>query len=260
MTSTIKSGLLSTGRQKCQTSHSCGPNIRKHYIIHYVISGKGTFICNGEKFNISSGESFLIRPFDMVLYFPDINDPWEYTWINFNGEKYDYLLNKINYIKGNCIMGFIKPEKILPLFDFLLTLDTIKNTTTANNIMQAIISAYADYFPINIKNTADSHFDLALILIESNFHKTDFDTTAICEALKISRITLYRCFVKNCKSSPAAYLTKYRVERAKELLEHNFSVKITSVSVGFSDPLYFSKVFKSFVGIPPSKYKIKFKI
>lgn len=47
---------------------------------------------------------------------------------------------------------------------------------------------------------------------------------------------------------------KYRLERAKELLKRGFSVKSTALSCGFSDSLYFSKLFKAAVGEPPGRY------
>lgn len=47
---------------------------------------------------------------------------------------------------------------------------------------------------------------------------------------------------------------KYRLERAKEFLKRGFSVKSTALSCGFSDTLYFSKLFKAAVGEPPGKY------
>ncbi|MFQ8951859.1 MAG: helix-turn-helix domain-containing protein [Oscillospiraceae bacterium] len=77
----------------------------------------------------------------------------------------------------------------------------------------------------------------------------------MCGALGISRATLHRCFVRVCATPPGAYLTKYRLDRAKEFLERGFSVKSTALSCGFSDSLYFSKVFKTSVGISPGKYK-----
>ena len=59
---------------------------------------------------------------------------------------------------------------------------------------------------------------------------------------------------KGMRHSPGSYLMKYRLERAKEFLKRGFSVKSTALSCGFSDTLYFSKLFKAAVGEPPGKY------
>lgn len=36
---------VDAGRQDCHDLHSWGPGVRQCYIIHYIISGKGTFTC-----------------------------------------------------------------------------------------------------------------------------------------------------------------------------------------------------------------------
>lgn len=56
--------------------------------------------------------------------------------------------------------------------------------------------------------------------------------------------------------SPSEYLTKYRIERAKEMLSGNPSVlmKEVAAATGFSDQYYFSKIFKKEMGVLPTEY------
>jgi Response regulator containing CheY-like receiver domain and AraC-type DNA-binding domain len=56
--------------------------------------------------------------------------------------------------------------------------------------------------------------------------------------------------------SPSRYVLERRMELAKELLSGNKDILLRDVSekVGYSDPLYFSRVFKTSVGISPSTY------
>ena len=52
------------------------------------------------------------------------------------------------------------------------------------------------------------------------------------------------------------YLKNYRIKYAVTLLEHGIdSVKSVAFLSGFSDPLYFSKVFKNSIGISPKDYR-----
>lgn len=54
------------------------------------------------------------------------------------------------------------------------------------------------------------------------------------------------------------YINKVRIDKAKELLKDDtFSIKEICYSVGYSDPNYFSKVFKKYAGLTPSEYKLK---
>ncbi|MBD2870326.1 helix-turn-helix domain-containing protein [Paenibacillus arenilitoris] len=55
------------------------------------------------------------------------------------------------------------------------------------------------------------------------------------------------------------YLTDNRMNEAKKLLlESSLSVKEVASIVGYENPLYFSRVFRGSVGVPPSLYKKRF--
>ena len=77
--------IFNCGLQNCSPNHSWGPGIRDHYLIHFVISGKGSYICGGKTFHLKAGDLFLIKPSQVVYYVADPNEPWEYYWVGFNG-------------------------------------------------------------------------------------------------------------------------------------------------------------------------------
>ena len=55
--------------------------------------------------------------------------------------------------------------------------------------------------------------------------------------------------------SASVLIRRMRVEKAKELLERStLNISEVSYSVGFSDPGYFSKVFKAETGVPPNDW------
>ena len=62
---------VDAGRQDCHDLHSWGPGVRQCYIIHYIISGKGTFTCGKKTYTLTAGQSFLICPAQVVQYAPD---------------------------------------------------------------------------------------------------------------------------------------------------------------------------------------------
>jgi AraC-like DNA-binding protein len=67
---------------------------------------------------------------------------------------------------------------------------------------------------------------------------------------------LSRAFSQELGLSPWEYLNRYRIAQAKELLRHTAdSVTVIGRRVGFSDPAYFSRVFRRLVGVSPSAYR-----
>jgi AraC-like DNA-binding protein len=66
-------------------------------------------------------------------------------------------------------------------------------------------------------------------------------------------------FQKSTGMSPQNYITAYRMNKAKERLRTSEETVIeVALHVGYSDPFYFSKLFKKYIGMPPSRYKKKF--
>ena len=53
------------------------------------------------------------------------------------------------------------------------------------------------------------------------------------------------------------YLTKLRIEKAKELMYSSPQLMLKDISemVGYTDQLYFSRIFKLIIGMTPSEYK-----
>ena len=83
-------GLYQYGWEQCEPSHSFGPAARNHYIFHYVISGTGTLMAddssgNTIKYQVKSGQGFMLFPNQINTYIADQDLPWEYTWIEFDG-------------------------------------------------------------------------------------------------------------------------------------------------------------------------------
>ncbi|MFB9276008.1 response regulator [Cohnella cellulosilytica] len=66
-----------------------------------------------------------------------------------------------------------------------------------------------------------------------------------------------KLFRTHMRMSPSQYLTKLRIEKAKEMIAADPDLRVREVAdlVGFNDALYFSRVFKKETGIWPTDYK-----
>jgi len=70
------------------------------------------------------------------------------------------------------------------------------------------------------------------------------------------RSCLYRAFQSEFGCSPGDYLTRYRIQRARELLRHSaLPIGAVAASVGFQDPLYYSRAFRRETGESPSAWR-----
>jgi len=250
--------LTARGRQDCSDMHSFGPIARPVYIIHYVIKGSGYLEYDHKRFFIRTGESFLICPYVTVYYYPNPEDPWEYTWVDFRGSKAADYLNMTVMSRKQPVCPYIDKSRALHLFDALSDLNIFRgNQKEAGGLLLAILGMYADAYPASYSKPvpeSDNRLDTAILLIQSNYHFTDFNVEKICEMLPCNRVTLYRLFQNAGLQSPIKYLTDYRIRQACKMLSRGILVKTTALSCGFEDPFYFSKVFKQQMGVAPSEY------
>ena len=70
-----------------------------------------------------------------------------------------------------------------------------------------------------------------------------------------------KLFKKEVGVSPSDYLLKERMSLAQQLISGGVTNRFSSYTVsqiaeacGFSEPLYFSRVFKKYFGVSPSEY------
>ena len=78
----------------------------------------------------------------------------------------------------------------------------------------------------------------------------------ICEKTAYGKAYLFRVFKAGTGKTMMEYFMDIKLERAKQLLRENeLSVKEISDLLAFSEPNYFTKIFKSKVGFTPSAYK-----
>lgn len=81
---------------------------------------------------------------------------------------------------------------------------------------------------------------------------SDIMVEDLAKVAGISRSGFMAMFSREFGISPMAYLEKRRMERARELLGSGMMyVKEVSAQVGYSDPIYFARRFKSIMGMPP---------
>ena len=96
-------------------------------------------------------------------------------------------------------------------------------------------------------------------IISQHLHEFEFDVGALQEEMAISNSTLYKKLKVLTGESPNSLIRIMRLKRAASLLEKNES-SITEIlmSVGFSNPSYFTRCFKAYFGVTPREYQRPF--
>lgn len=84
----------------------------------------------------------------------------------------------------------------------------------------------------------------------------DLSLESIADAVNANPSYLSRIFSKECGETITEYITRVRIEKAKELLRlSDYFVYQVSEATGFHDPAYFSTTFKKYTGLSPKEFK-----
>ena len=102
--------VQSTGCQQCSPGYGWGPGIRDHFLLHHILSGRGTCIISNQKYALQAGDSFLVYPETTVHYYADHHDAKVDGFV-LTAEKLDELLDGIFARTPEEIAG----ESCLPL-------------------------------------------------------------------------------------------------------------------------------------------------
>lgn len=97
--------------------------------------------------------------------------------------------------------------------------------------------------------------EVAKKYIEENYSR-DLSLDDVSRVVDISPYYFSKIFKEQIGKNFIDYLTDLRMEKARKLLKHSdMSMKEICVSIGYSDPNYFSRTFKKNVGVTPTDYK-----
>ncbi len=256
--------LFFFGEERCLSGHFYGPGTRKVYLIHYILAGKGQFKIGEETYNLSQGQGFLICPDVVSSYVADIEEPWQYTWMGFDGKDAAMVLEKAGLNVENPIFRFDTQGTV----SRLISLSEMKSAFTPihDMVKQSVLMEMLDSLmkgeaseQFSLPNVAEERENVYLMksvkYIEQHYREA-VTISSLSEQVDISRSYLYRLFKKAYDMSPQTYVIHYRIERAKQLLESTtIGIGEISESVGYKSQHAFSKAFRKVTGVSPKYYR-----
>jgi signal transduction histidine kinase/ligand-binding sensor domain-containing protein/DNA-binding response OmpR family regulator len=108
---------------------------------------------------------------------------------------------------------------------------------------------------IGITSLDEKLINKALKLVEQNISDAEFSVEKLSRELGMSRVHLYKKLTALTGKTPIEFIRIMRLKRAAQFLEKSqLTVAEIAYEVGFNDPRYFSRYFKTEFGVLPSMY------
>lgn len=258
-----KSGSLYVnccGLSRTEPFHSFGPALKPHYLIHYILSGKGKLVLGGKEYPLEQGYGFLIPPEELAFYQADEKEPWTYVWVGFNGQLAPGIVKSMGLSLTNPVFKSEKDKELYEAVKDMLEHNTfgVSNELRRNGQLHLFLSFIAESAHIEEKGEADKagvYVKRAVEFIVGNYCNP-IKITDVADYVCINRSYLYTLFKNSMGMSPQQFLSTFRITKAAELLElTTLPVESIALSCGYMDPLVFTKSFKQMKKMSPSAYR-----
>ena len=144
------------------------------------------------------------------------------------------------------------PENLKALYARLLDMDSHALKKWAADIC---LFFHAELLDARNRSTK-SFVSKAKEYVHNNYTDETLSLDGVCQVLGVSNSYFSTVFKKKEGTSFVGYLTDYRMDQASRLLiETNDKSYVIARQVGYTDPNYFSYVFKRRFGVSPSRYR-----
>lgn len=260
--------LYQSGIEQCSAGHSVGPGAYDHYMFCFVLAGSGILFvddtdCSTRSFSTTAGEGFLLRPGQVSMYIADMEDPWKYVWLEFDGLCVPEMIQSTSLSRENPIYTSDNSELKDKVSGEMLNI--VEHPEASSLFVTAHLYAFAGYLidsaPSKRRRRGpsirDRYIRTALEYIARNYSKK-IRIEEIAVECGIDRSCFGKLFHQALGQSPQRFLLEYRMMRARTLLQDTaMTVAEIGSAVGYDNALHFSRAFKDLYGMSPREWRIR---
>lgn len=238
------------------------------WVLIYCQSGCGWYAFDGRHFKVSPGQYFVLPAWRPHAYGADTSDPWTIYWVHYRGKLAH------TFMPATVAPVTVKPDSDSSTKECIAVFENIMATLQRGYSHDALIhscaaliyflsalrhidsrldgrNVYDNKAGINKTNIVDSVIDYMTENIELPLRLSD-----LADFIGVTPVYLSHLFSAHTGQPPMKYLNQLRVRHACSLLDFS-SLHVNQIchKVGIADPYYFSRLFTSIMGLPPTEYR-----
>ncbi|MBQ8387737.1 MAG: helix-turn-helix transcriptional regulator [Clostridia bacterium] len=218
-----------------------------NHAVFLIMQGGGEMVFDGSHVPLEVGA--LVFGFIGESYFVRHRAETEYMYVKFSGNRAEELFRRFEITPSRrAFQGF---EGLIPFWRESLSVAEDRNI----DLISESVLMYTFSRLVGAKRQSDDIINRVVRLAEENFTDPSLSLSEIADEIGYNVKYLSRSFKERMDIGFSQYLRNLRIKHAIFLMEHGVeSVKNIAYLCGFSDPLYFSSVFKETVGVSPKNY------
>ena len=233
------------------------------FLIKLTLSGQGTLEYNNSSYSVKPGTLFWIDCTKPQYYYTSKDaDHWHILWVHFYGPTaHSYYESFMEQNAGSPLIFSDIPAKFSDILEKLIRLygshsNSLQDDIYASSLLTQLM---VDCIRCTQKRKSDKstrrdYFSSIQSYIDENFQE-DLNLDRLAQSFSINKYYLQKQFKKKTGLSPNEYLTRVRLEKAKNLLRTtNETMTQIAQEVGYTAS-YFDNVFKKYESVTPHIYR-----
>lgn len=258
--------LTYCGYKECDAAQHISSGIRNYYMICVITEGTGNCEVNEKVYHVKKGDILLLYPGVEAMLEIEPDEPCSYTWIGFAGVKAKECVMQLGFSHKNHVQSVEDTDKLHEVVLHMLQARelTFSNELKRNGLLKLFIAELIDQYNKQLSeaqmkdfhNTESSAYIRNAITYIAENYASQIKINELADHIGVNRSYLASSFKKAMGYSPKEYLLRLRMEKAKKLLETtNQPINSIANSVGYTDQLAFSRMFKRYSGVSPKTYR-----
>ena len=231
---------------------------RNIFQVLFIKSGVCRYIENGCEKELSKGGVLVWHPGERRQWSWRLEDKPDVYWVEFGGPDAEKQLLKA----GLWSQKAYKPSETdgyAPIFEQMMQ-EMLCRQPKYCELCAALLQQFIFLLSRDVETAQNRKKPIPPeVLTTVRYMEEHYRETVYLDELAamnyIGKGWLIKQFKRHLNMSPMKYLNFVRMEKAVELLQENNSIDVVAKQVGFSDRLYFSKVFKAHTGVAPGAFQ-----
>ncbi len=230
-------------------------------IIILCVRGHGWVHIGQSHQDVRPGNLVVILPGQAHSYGCDADRPWSIYWCHAAGNATDYFTDTLARHEALPLAHIAGYLQLITLFeqiiDELAMGYSLKHLTVAAMTLAHLLALIAARGQsVATVETSHARIEQAIEYMKECRQNTISVRDIACSS-NLSTSHFSALFKQSTGYSPLDYFLRLKMQRAAEMLDSTTRpLKEIAADVGFSDPLYFSRVFHRIYKISPSEYRL----
>lgn len=237
------------------------------YVFLYCTTGAGWVSVGGSRFPVPAGRYVILPPGVPHAYGADEADPWTIYWVHFKGTLAGRLAGRVGVpvelLPGNqCRINdrIALFEEVFNVLEMGYSPENLLYACSAFHHFMGTLRLSRAYHSVGAGSTTghDAVADTIRYMKENLERRLTLGD--LCSQAGLSPARFSELFRDRTGYPPIRYFNLLKIRQACHLLDFTrMKVKQVCYKVGFEDCYYFSRLFRQFMGVSPSQYRLQAK-